>query len=183
MVLQRERLLPPISSVKFEQAAPQLEEVIRDRKLHGVAADVFKTLQEHAKIENVMNDPVKSKAMPEVAALINGQQITLSNLAEQCIERHGTEVLEGTINRQLIEQACEKRGVKVTTNDMKDEITRAAAASVPPKSDGSPDVDAWLKMVTEEQGISEDVYRAPPCGPRVALKKLAADEVKITMRI
>ena len=51
--------------------------------------------------------------MPGVAATVYDDQITIRELAEECIARHGKEVLEGTINRTLIELECKKQGITV----------------------------------------------------------------------
>ena len=40
------------------------------------------------------------------------------------------------------------------------EIARAASTMLAPKPDGTPDIQQWVKMVTEEQGVSLDVYRS-----------------------
>jgi len=179
VILQRNRLLPGARAVNHEEVAPRLEEMVRDRKLRSVAKDVFRQLQDQAKVVNVMNDPVKSRTMPGVAATVNGLQITIDELAEACIERHGREVLEGTINRTLLEQACQKRKITITQAEIDAEITRAAAESLPLK-DGKPDVAAWLKMVTEQQGVSVDVYCHDAVWPTIALKKLVGNTVKVT---
>jgi parvulin-like peptidyl-prolyl isomerase len=179
VILKREGLLPA-QKVSFEQAAPQLEEMVRDRKLRATAQDVFRQLQDRSTIENVWNDPQRRRQMPGVAAVINGQQITVSQLAEQCIQRHGEEVLEGTINRRLIELACAKHRITVSEAEIDQEILRAAAESVPPKKDGSPDLQAWLKLVTEQQGVSVEVYRRDSVWPTVALKKLVGNKVEVT---
>ena len=42
---------------------------LRERKLRTAANDVFKQLQAEAEVENIYNDPVKSKQMPGVAAV------------------------------------------------------------------------------------------------------------------
>ena len=180
VVLKREGLLPGAKFVNFEQVAPQLEEVIRDSKLRKVANEVFKRLQKNAEIQNVLNDPKTSRAMPGVAAVISTHRITIAHLAGECIKRHGVKVLEGTINRKLIELACEKRNITVSQEEIEQEIVRAASVSVKPKPDGSPDVEAWLKLATEKQGVSEDVYRRDSVWPSVALKKLVGDTVEIT---
>lgn len=180
VILKREREIPEVRAVNFEQVAPQLEELIRDSKLRSVAHDVFRKLQQDAKVVNVLNDPAKRREMPNVAALINGRPILLDQLAEHCAERHGQEVLEGLIHRTLIEQACRQRGITVTEKDMDLEIARAAAAAVELKEDGSPDVETWLKLVTEQQGVSEEVYRRDAVWPSVALKKLVAGTIQIT---
>jgi len=180
VIIKREVLLPGVKSVDYRQVAPRLEEVIRDRKLRAVAGEVFRQLQRDQKVENILNDPEKSKAMPGVAATINGQPITLQELAEQCIERYGEQVLEGTINRRLLEQACRRRNITVTAAELDEEISRVASVMLPPTADGKPDVQGWLNKVTEEQGISVEIYRQDAVWPSVALKKLAAASVKVT---
>ena len=180
VVVQRVRLLPGPKAARFELVAPQLEQMVRDAKTRRVAADVFRQLQDRSQVVNVFNDPVKSRAMPDVAAVINGHKITIAQLAEQCIRRHGTEVLEGTVNRKLIELACRQHKISITEADIDAEIVRAASVSVKPGPDGSPDVDAWLKLVTEKQGVSVDVYRRDSVWPSVALKKLVGNNVEVT---
>lgn len=180
VILKRERLIPAVAEVRFEKVVPRLKEMIRDEKLRAAAQDIFRRLQNDAEVVNVLNDPAKSRETPGVAAVVNGRKIPISQLAEQCIERHGTEVLEGTVNRKLIEQACKKRKITITDADLDPEIARAASLAVEPKPDGSPDVEAWLKLVTREQEISVDVYRHDAVWPSVALKKLVGDTVKIT---
>ncbi|MBN1394961.1 MAG: peptidyl-prolyl cis-trans isomerase [Pirellulales bacterium] len=183
VILKRDGLIPA-RRISFERVAPQLEEIIRDRRMRGVAQDVFKQLQDAAKeshgIENVWNNPAKRKRMPGVAALVNGAQISMDELAAECIARHGRETLEGMISREILEQACERQGVAVTEGDMDAEIARAALAGVLPKPDGSPDVEAWLELVQKNQGVSLEVYRRDSVWPTAALKKLVGDKMQIT---
>jgi len=179
VILKREGVVPA-RHVQFEQVAAKLEEVLRERKMRTVAQDVFRTLQKNATIENVWNDPAKRAKMPGVAAKIDNDQIMIRELAEECIARHGREVLEGLISRKILEQACKKQGITVTEADIDQEIVRAAAAGVKLKPDGSPDVDAWMRLVTEKQGVSLDVYRNDVVWPSVALKKLASEKVEVT---
>lgn len=179
VILKREGLIPA-RDIKLEQVSGQLEEIIRERKLRKVANEIFRELQDEAKVENVWNDPVKQQKMPGVAALINGEPIIIRELAMKCIDRHGNEVLEGTINRTLLEVDCRKRGISVTEADMDEEIARAATIGVKPMTDGSPDIEAWLQMVTKEQGISLEVYRYDAVWPSVALRKLAGEKVDVT---
>lgn len=176
VILKREGLLPA-QNVSYDKVSSQLEEMVRDRKLRKAAQEIFRQLQDRSTVVNVLNDPQKSHTMPGVAAVINGQKITIGQLAEQCIERHGEEVLEGTINRKLIELACAKQKITVSEAEVDQEILQAADASVPPKADGSADVEAWLKLVTEKQGISVEVYRRDSVWPSVALKRLVGDKL------
>lgn len=179
VILKREGLLPA-RQVAFEQVAPRLEEGLRDRKMRSVAQEVFQEMQKDAKVVNVWNDKAKHAQMPGVAATINGQPITIRELDDECIARHGQETLEAMISRTILEQECKKRRVEVTDDDMNSEITRAAAAGVKPKADGSPDVQAWLDLVTKKQNIPLEIYRNDVVWPSVALKKLVGDKVKVT---
>lgn len=178
-VIKREQLMPG-PDVKLEQVRPRLEEILKDRKMRNAAHDVFSQLQQGAKIQNVLNDAALSRQMPGVAATINGTPLTLRDLAEECIERHGEEVLLGTINRKLLEQAVAKAKITVTDADLDAEIARAAAATLKLKADGSPDVEHWLKMVTGQQRISIEVYRHDSVWPTVALKKLVGNTAQVT---
>lgn len=179
--LKRERLIEA-QRVSFEEAAPQLEESLRERKARAAAQDIFRQLQDDVKdkIDMVWSDPKKRARMPGVAAVVDGRQITVRQLAEECIARHGTQTLEGVITRKLLEQACRKQGIAVTDADLDEEIARAALAGMKSKPDGSPDVAAWLEFVTKKQGIPVDIYRNDAVWPSVALKKLVGEKVAIT---
>ena len=181
VILKRERDgLVEAQNVRFERVAPQLEEILRDRKMRGVAQDVFHQLQNKARVEIVWNQPAQRARMPGVAATADGTQITIRELAEECIARHGQEILEGAISRKLIEQACKRQNVVVTAAEIDREIARSAASGVKAKPDGSPDVNAWLELVTKKQGMSLEVYRNDVVWPSVALEKLAGDKIVIS---
>ena len=172
----------PARRVAFEQVKMGLVETIRQSKLRGVSDEIFQQLQEKAQVQNVLNNPTLRHQMPGVAALINGQRVNDRELAELCIDRHGKEVLEGTINLRLLQQACRRQKVTVTDQEVDEEIRQAAARLLKPKEDGSPDVETWLQMVTEEQEVSLDVYRTTSVWPTVALKKLVGDQVEVTQK-
>ena len=157
-----------------------LTDSIRDKKLRQVSDDLFKELQQQAKVENIYNDPAKRQKNPNVAAVINGRPVMLRDLAEACIDRHGDEMLAGIINRTLLEQACKKRKVEVTEADMQAEIVRAAIAMGKTTKSGEPDIESWLNDVKENQGLSEELYRRDVVWPSAALKKLVGEDVEIT---
>ena len=50
-----------------------------------------------------------SKQLPGVAAIVNGRQITLAQLADECITRHGSEVLDGEVNRKILQQELNRK--------------------------------------------------------------------------
>jgi parvulin-like peptidyl-prolyl isomerase len=180
VILKREGLIVA-QHVSFQREAPKLEEILRDRKMRQVAQDVFRQLQDRAHIEIVdWNEPAKRARMPGVAAIVDATQITIRELAEECIARHGQEILEGAINRKILEQACKRQNITVTAADVEAEIARSAAAGVKAKPDGSPDVDAWLDLVAKKQGMSLEVYRHDVVWPSVALEKLAGEKIVVS---
>jgi parvulin-like peptidyl-prolyl isomerase len=157
-----------------------LVESIRDKKLRLSADTIFKNLQDNAQIDNIMNDPAKSKKQPGVAAVVNGETITVREVAEECIDRHGIEMLEGLISRHLLEQALKRRKIQVTEADMQAEIARAAVNMGKTDKNDRPDVEAWLKDVVENQKMPLDLYRDDIVWPSAGLRKLAGEEIEVS---
>jgi parvulin-like peptidyl-prolyl isomerase len=179
VILKCEALIPA-RPVPMEQAETLLVEAIRDKKLRLAAKDIFDELQKQTMVENIFNDPQKRAKFPGVAATINGHPITMQELAEECIERHGKDSLNGLINHRLVEQACAKRKIEIAQPDLDAEVMRAALIGAKPKADGSPDLEGWRKYIMEEQQMTWDVYLHEVVWPEVALKKLAGDKVQIS---
>jgi hypothetical protein len=80
------------------------------------------------------------------------------------------EVLDGVIGRALIDQACREQHVGITEKELDAEVARAAALMLRPLRDGSPDVQGFLKMTTEKQGVTAEIYRHDSVWPSVALR-------------
>jgi parvulin-like peptidyl-prolyl isomerase len=179
VILKCEGRLPVAAGVPLEKVKMGLNEVIKENKMRRLASQIFRRLQGEAQVVKVLNDPVQSRTYPGVAAMINGHPINISELAQVCIDRHGQEVLEGTINRRLLEQACKRQKIAITAANLDQEIARAAAAVLPLKA-GQPDAAQLVEKITKEQGITVDIYRADSVWPSVALKKLVGDKVEVT---
>lgn len=170
-----------VSSQQMPEQQERLKERIKEGKLRSVAANFFEEMQETAKVVNVFNDPEKQKQQPGVAATINGRPISLLQLSEECIARHGSEVLEGEINRRILQQELNRKQQVVAEQDISAEVARAAESFGFVKAeDGSPDVEAWLKKVTEEDGATVDLYVRDAVWPSAALKKLVGATVQVT---
>ncbi len=95
------------------------------------------------------------------------------DLARECIQRIGREVLENMINRKIIELECQRRGVVVTDEEVEQEILRIS-------KEFNLDPQAWLEFLQAERNITPEQYRRDIIWPMLALKKLAGTEVKIT---
>ena len=59
---------------------------------------------------------------PKVVAVVNGQTITREKLAQDCLKRYGTVVLDNLLNKHLILQACQAKGITITQQNVNDEI-------------------------------------------------------------
>lgn len=162
----------PAQNVSFEAVRERLSQAIRERKLADEADKLLLALQERAQVKNAYNDEQLGAEHPGVAAIVNGRKITMRELAEACIDRHGVEVLQGAIDRKLLEQALSSKKLQVTQEDINQEVARAALAM-------GKDVNTWLEDL-KAQGVEMDLYVHDTVWPTAALKKLVGSSVEVT---
>jgi len=182
LILKCEQHIPEtyISSTSLKQIENQLHDQIRDEKLRTAAAELFQELQDDARVVNVFNDTTLKQRTPGVAATVNDRNIAMDLLARECLLRHGEEVLDGEINRFVLQQELTRRGKSVTQPMIDEEVARAADAYGYLRPDGSPDVDAWLETVTRDSNVSVDLYIRDAVWPSVALKAMVGDQIQVT---
>jgi parvulin-like peptidyl-prolyl isomerase len=156
-----------------------LAEAIRDKKLRLAADDILRELQSKATVDVVYNDPQRRAQNPTIAAVVNGQTITIDELADECIERHGTQILEHYVHRKIVEQACRRQNIQIAPAEIEAEIARTALDMGHMTADGKPDVAAWLKAINEA-GLTKEMYVHDTVWPNVALKKLVGKNVEVT---
>ena len=182
LILKCEKHVPEsyVSSTQIPQIETRLRDQISENKLRSAAASLFSKLESEAKVVNVLNDPKLSKQMPGVAATINNGQVTIKQLSDECLALHGKDVLEGEINRRLLEQELKRRGRSVTQKDIDNEITRAADSYGFIKPDRSPDVQGWLKAVTETEHVTIEMYIRDSVWPSAALKQIIGGTIQVT---
>ncbi|MDH3717974.1 MAG: SurA N-terminal domain-containing protein, partial [Planctomycetota bacterium] len=174
VVLKCEALLPARQpgQAQLQQVRSMITDNIRDRKLRQAGSQLFAALKKNARVEIVINDPHKSRQQPGVAAMLNGHSITNAELQKACIARHGKEVLENMINRVLLQTELSKARLQVTQQELNQEVVRAAVDAGFTRSDGSADLQKWIKTITQENEITQEAYVANMVWPTVALKKL-----------
>jgi parvulin-like peptidyl-prolyl isomerase len=179
VIMKVEARLP---GTKMDRALvdPVLVDALKEGKLHAASLDVFKRIETEAKADVIFGKPEKQKKMPGVAAIVGDHQITIRELAECCINRHGLEVLDRVLDRKLLNQALHRQKMAVDQTDIDAELARAAMSMGQIKADGRPDVDAWLDQVSKQQHVEIEVYLMDAVWPSVALKKLVGDNVPIT---
>lgn len=182
IILQAVRRIP--ASRPQPNAMPaikaQLVDKIRDQKIRGAAGEFFADLQRRANVVKVLGDPQQQAKYPGVAAIVNEQKITVSELAMECVKRHGKEVLDGEINRKLLVQALGKRNKQVTPADIEQEIAKAAISYGFFNGQGQADIAAWIENVTSDGRTTRELYIQDAVWPSVALRKLVEDTITIT---
>lgn len=181
-ILKCEEQIPQqfISSQHLAEQQARLKEKIKEAKLRAAASQFFDNVRKTAQIEMVLNDAEKQKQMPGVAATVNGKAIAITQLAEECINRHGAEVLDGEINRKVLQQELNRKKLAVAEQDIDAEVARAAEAYGHLTEDGQPDILAWLKAIEEQDGATVDLYIRDAVWPSVALKKLVGGKAVVT---
>lgn len=179
VILRCESHEPP-RQINRAEVEKQLVEKITDEKLREESHKLFGQLQKSATLVNVYNNPELRQTMPGVVATVNGDRITLRELGEECLVRHGSEVLEGEISRVLLEQSLAKANVTITDADLQAEVRHAAELAGIVDENGNADMAKWTETITREQGIDHARYIRDAVWPSAALKKLTASTVQVT---
>ena len=159
---------------------PVLIDALKEGKMHAASLDVFKRIETDAVVDTIYGDAEKQKKMPGVAAVVGQRQITIRELAECCIDRHGLEVLDKVLDHKMLAQALKSHKLTVEQADLDSEVARAAVSMGSVKANGKPDVEGWLEQVTKQQHVDLDVYMMDAVWPSVALKKLVGNDIPIT---
>ncbi len=106
-------------------------------------------------------------------ARVNDQYISYEQVAQECVNRVGKDVLENLVNRAIIQQEAQRRGITVSEAEVNNEVATIAGRFNLP-------VDTWYQMLTSERGISAQQYRADIIWPKLALQKLAGEEITVS---
>ena len=106
-----------------------------------------------------------------VLAVVNGEAINRQQLAQECLSRYGVDALEAMINRQLIFNECQRRGIHITEQDVDAEIERMATKFSLPR-------DRWIEVLEQERGIPLDRYQQM-VWMELSLRRIAAADLVI----
>ncbi|HTU26740.1 MAG TPA: peptidylprolyl isomerase [Pirellulales bacterium] len=170
----------PGTSMDRALVDPVLIDALKEGKMHAASLEVFKKIEEATKVTTVYGDADKQKKFPGVAAVVGQKQITMRELAECCIDRHGLETLDRVLDHKMLAQELKRRKMTVEQADLDAEVGRAAVAMDHVTADGKPDLAGWLEQVAKQQHVPVEIYLADAVWPSVALKKLVGNELPIT---
>lgn len=112
-------------------------------------------------------------AADEVVARVNNEPISYEQLAKECVDRYGTDVLDNIINRRIIEQECERAGVQITQAEIEQEVLTIAGKF-------NIDVANWYSLLQSERGINKQQYHRDVIFPMLALKRLAGQNIQVS---
>lgn len=166
----------PPAEEAFPAIRDQIVDRLRDEKVRSEASVLFNELRSQAQVAKVYGNAELMQQNPGIAAIINQQKLTIAQVTTQALKRHGVEILDGEINRTLLEQALQKANQQVTDADLDAEIARAAMSFGYVDPQGKPDVAGWLAEAL--QGADQkaiELYKQDAVWPSVALKKLVGD--------
>ena len=110
---------------------------------------------------------VVSKSYADVVATVNGEPITRVELAEELINTYGLKQLEVMINRKMIDQACALAEIKITPQEIEDELNSDLEKNHVP-------LKTFINEILAKQDMTYAQFMRDVLTPRVALGKLVA---------
>ena len=165
----------------MENVREELTEQIKEGKLREVASELFEELQ------NAGDDSerLERSAASRSRCRASWRRSTASRFATRSWPRSAC---CGTARRCSTSRSrtccCSKRWPRrmsrsrIRTSTPKSATRRSWRASS--TQDGQPDIDKWIQMATEEQGVSKDQYLRDSVWPSAALKKLTGSAIEVT---
>jgi RNA polymerase sigma factor (sigma-70 family) len=110
---------------------------------------------------------------PPVAVIFDDVPITREELGDYLLRRVTREQLDGYIRHRILEHACRERGITVTGSEVD------AAFEAERKRFADP---AAFEAMLRERGKSPPEWKADVIRPRLLLRKLCRDRVRVTER-
>lgn len=140
----------------------------------GLLMQSFRAPAGHAASDSTAGSArVGTAKSSDVLARVGKETITKDAVADECIARHGKEVLDDLIHRLVIQQACEAQQITVTEQEVSAEIEKIAKRF-------NLDVNQWLQMLQAERNITPVQYRENVIWPMIALRKLAGEQIDLS---
>ena len=117
--------------------------------------------------------PAQQQQQINVLAVVNGQEITRQQMANQCLRRFGSDVLQSIVNKQLVLNECQRRGINLTEKDVNDELVFRA------KNFGMSG-ERYVELICSQRNISQDRLKNDIIWSELALRRLAAEKLQVS---
>ena len=174
VILKREGLIPA-RHVAFQQMAPQLEEILRDQKMHVVAKEIFDRLQKEARGRSSGCGTTRrsGRRCPAWPPWCSARRSPSASWPRSASPGTASRRLEGLINRRILEQACRRQSVTVSEAEIDAEISRR----------GRRRAQAQARRLARREGLArtghdEATHLAGGLPPRRGLADRGAEETR-----
>lgn len=109
----------------------------------------------------------------QTLAVVNGQDVTRQQIADECMRRFGEATLKSIIKKQLVITELEKVGIQITEKDIDAEIANRAK---PHGWSG----EHYSKTICNGRNLTLDEFRNNFIWNELALRSLASQNIKVT---
>ena len=137
-----------------------------------IATTLFSCSGGLASAQQAQQAPQQRKQIATLA-VVNGQPITRHQIAQECMQRFGKEVLEDIVNKLLVLEECKKKGITITEKDVNDDIIAKA------KSFGM-SAEKYVQTICGNRNITVDRLKNDVIWNNLALRSLAAQQIQVT---
>lgn len=109
----------------------------------------------------------------ETLAIVNGQEVSRNQVAQECMRRFGKEVTEDIVNKILVLQQCQRSGVVITEKDVNNDIIAKA------KKFGL-SAERYIETICSRRNLSLDRLKNDIIWHELALRKLAGQNTNVS---
>lgn len=109
----------------------------------------------------------------QTLAVVNGQEITRQQIADECMRRFGSDTLKTIINKHLVVVELQRAGLQVTDQDIDQEIENRGK---PHGMSG----ERYTQTICKGRDLTLDEFRNNFIWNELALRRLASQNIKVT---
>ena len=143
----------------------------RSARLVATLFALFIVLPALAVAQNAPRQPARKPL--EVLAVVNGQQVTRQQIANECMRRFGEDVLESIVNKMLVLDQCQRNGIQITEQDVNDDIVEKA------KKFGMSG-ERYVKLICSRRHITANRLKNDIIWNELALRRLAVAHTQVS---
>lgn len=147
------------------------QKATRSARFFAILLALLTVLPAIAVAQNAPQQPPRKPL--EVLAVVNGQQITRQQIANECMRRFGEDVLESIVNKMLVLDQCQRNGIQITEQDVNEDIVEKA------KKFGMSG-ERYVQLICSRRQITVDRLKNDIIWNELALRRLAAAHTQVS---